>query len=232
MARGYHQYCPLAKGAEIFAERWTPLVVRELLHGATRFSEIERGVPLMSKTLLSQRLRTLERAGIVERRPSRNGRGSEYHLTQAGEELRTVVDNLGAWGKRWAQHEIAPDERDPGVLMWDLHRSINVGKLPDRRIVVQFEFPDAPKNKRRYWLVLDATGVDLCMSDPGFGIDVIVTTDCLTLILVQLGDVSFDRAMGDGSLRVQGPRDLVRDLPAWFTLSSLATVPRPRAIAR
>jgi DNA-binding HxlR family transcriptional regulator len=146
--RSYGQFCPVAKAAEIVAERWTLLVVRELLAGSHRFNELRRGVPLMSPSLLTKRLAELERAGIVERRPLEVGRGSSYRLTPAGEELRPVVQLLGAWGDRWINHRIGPEDRDPALLMWDVRRRLDTAQLPARRAVLRFSFRDARAGRR------------------------------------------------------------------------------------
>jgi len=136
----YGQYCPIVRGAEIFANRWTPVIVRNLLLGCETFGEIRAGAPGISRTLLSQRLRDLERAGIVERRPGANGRGAIYALTEAGAELQGVCDALGTWGARWL--EAAPEHLDAGVVLWSLCRQIDVGALPDSRLVVRFDLSD------------------------------------------------------------------------------------------
>jgi DNA-binding HxlR family transcriptional regulator len=128
MAKGYGQFCPVAKASEIFGERWTPLIMRELLCGSYRFNDLRRGVPLMSPSLLSQRLKTLERAGIVERRPDPENKSYEYHLTQAGQELRPVIELLGVWGQRWARKRVEPGDLDPSLLMWDIHRRLHINK--------------------------------------------------------------------------------------------------------
>src|SRR5687768_15061279 len=155
--KGYGQFCPVAKAAEIFAERWTPLVLRELACGSRRFSELHRGVPLMSRTLLTQRLRHLEHAGIIRSAAKPKGRGQEYFLTAAGEELRPLIDGLGEWGQRWARSQIDADDLDPGLLMWDMHRRLNVERLPAHRVVVLFDFRGVPKawrTLRTFWLIL------------------------------------------------------------------------------
>jgi len=161
--RGYGQFCPVAKAAEIVAERWTPLVLRELLCGSRRFSDLRRGVPLMSPTLLAQRLEQLEDAGIVRSVPRPHGRGREYELTAAGEELRPLIDRLGEWGQRWARARIGRDDLDAGLLMWGIHRRIDVGALPPDRVVVRFDFRGAPATMRcprTWWLLLARSEVD------------------------------------------------------------------------
>jgi DNA-binding HxlR family transcriptional regulator len=193
--RGYGQFCPVAQAAEVITERWTPLVIRELLSGSRRFNDIHRGVPLMSSALLSERLKTLERCGVVERRLIRGARAHEYRLTQAGEELRPWVELMGVWGRRWAPREVTPQEADPALLMWDIRRNINVERLPNRRVVTYFHYQDAPKGKRSWWLVLDPPEPDLCLTDPGFDVDLTVRTDAVTMTEVWVGDLDLAGAI-------------------------------------
>ncbi|HEX7270427.1 MAG TPA: helix-turn-helix domain-containing protein, partial [Streptosporangiaceae bacterium] len=150
--RGYGQFCPVALGAEVFAERWTPLILRELLAGSHRFSELQRGLPGIPRALLTQRLGSLQRAGLVERRPARAGRGFEYHLSPAALSFSPVVEALGRWGYQWAAEQLRPDNLDAGLLMWFLRRRVQVDRLPAEQVTVQFEFRDA--DKRCFWLVL------------------------------------------------------------------------------
>ena len=186
--RGYGQFCPVAQAAEVITEQWTPLVIRELLSGSHRFNDIQRGVPLMSPALLTKRLKTLELCGIIERRPLAGG-GHEYHLTEAGEELRPWVELMGVWGQRWVRRPVTPEEADPALLMWDMRRRVNVERLPDKRIVVRFDFRGAPKGKRSWWLVLERPEPDLCLRDPGFGVALTVRTDAVSLASVWVGDL-------------------------------------------
>ena len=201
--KGYGQFCPVAKAAEVFAERWTPLVVRELLAGSVHFNDLHRGVPLMSRTLLSQRLRSLEESGVVSRR--RGERGPEYHLTEAGRELAPLVRLLGEWGQRWYRTSYRRDELDMRVLMWNLRQAIKRDALPAGRVSVQFEFTDVPAAKRNWWLVSDGGGeIDLCPADPGFEVDLFVTTDVKTLTQVVLGDLTVSAAVRSGRIELEG----------------------------
>ncbi len=218
----YRQFCPVAKGAEIFAERWTPLIMRELLLGSHRFSEIEAGVPRMSKSLLAQRLRYLQRAGLIERRIGAGGRSPEYHLTQAGEELWDVVEQLGIWGQRWANLELAPDDVDPDLLMWDLRRRINWDRVPDRRVVVQFDFTGMSSS--HYWLVLERGEASVCLTYPGFEPDIVITADTLSFHQIWVGHLSFDMALRRQLLHMEGPRELVHAFPDWLALSMFAHI--------
>lgn len=222
MNKGYGQYCPLAMASEIVAERWTPLVMRELLFGSHSFNDIVRGVPLMSRSLLSKRLRELERAGLIERR-TRGSNRTEYHLTEAGEELGPVMIKLAEWGIRWARRDLLPEHLDPRPLMWDIRRSLHVDRLPRQRVVVNFVFGDAPRaGLRRTWLVMARDEIDVCYKDPGYDVDLVVTTDVRTLIAIWLGDITWDRALRSEQLRIDGPRELKRAFPTWLQLSAVA----------
>jgi DNA-binding HxlR family transcriptional regulator len=230
---GYGQFCPVAKASEVLAERWTPLVVRELLCGSHRFNDLQRGVPLMSRSLLAKRLRELERAGVIERRPTADGRGSEYHLTDAGEELRPIIMGLGAWGQRWARSELSRADLDPRLLMWDMQRNIDTEALPGHRIVVRFRFNDpAPGLPRVTWLILDRDKVDVCYKDPGFEVDLVVAGRLRALVAVWMGDTSMSAVTAARELQVEGPRDLIRAFPSWLRRSIFATVERPAAPVR
>ena len=225
---GYGQFCPVAKASEVLAERWTPLVVRELLCGSHRFNELQRGVPLMSRSLLAKRLRELERARVIERRRGADGRGSEYHLTEAGEELRPIIMGLGAWGQRWARSELSRADLDPRLLMWDMQRNIETEALPAHRVVVRFRFTDpAPGLPRVTWLILDRDQVDVCYKDPGFEVDVVVVGRLRALVAVWMGDTSMAAVIRARELLVEGPRDLVRAFPGWLRRSIFASVDRP-----
>jgi DNA-binding HxlR family transcriptional regulator len=222
--KGYGQFCPVAKAAEILTERWTLLVLRELLFGSRRFNDLRRGVPFMSPTLLSKRLKFLEETGVVERRRAPSGKGWEYQPTDAGEELRPVVETLGMWGQRWVRSRLTPDELDPGLLMWDIRRRVDPNQFPSQRIVVQFEFSDAAQSKRRWWLVNDKDGVDLCVTDPGFEVDLYIVTDVRTMTAVWMGDLPLRYAVDSGRVELEGPQELRRSLRSWLQLSTLAGV--------
>jgi DNA-binding HxlR family transcriptional regulator len=225
--RGYGQFCPVAKACEVVAERWTPLVLRELIVGSRRFNDLHRGVPLMSRSLLTRRLRELEDAGVVERRQGEQG-GWEYRLTPAGEELRPVVEQLGEWGQRWARRDLGPEDLDASLLMWDLRRRVEREQLPDRRVVVRFEFRNVPRGhaaKRVWWLVAEREDVDVCMKDPGFPVDLVMDADLGAFTRVWMGRLSFSDATRGGLVRLDGPRGLVRSFPSWLGLSLFAGIP-------
>jgi len=225
---GYGQFCPVAVACEVFAERWTPLIVRELFAGSRRFSEIRRGMPLISRALLAQRLRHLEDVGVVESQPA--GRGREYRLSQAGAEFHGVIEQLGAWGQRWVHGRASAENLDASLLLWNMRRRLAVDRLPDRRIVMRFEFRGVPRGRgpSTAWLVASRSEVDICLKDPGFGIDLVVAADLAAFTRVWLGDISFEQGVRSRDVRLDGPRDLVRAFPGWLLLSHYAGVARPR----
>jgi DNA-binding HxlR family transcriptional regulator len=225
---GYGQFCPVAVACEVFAERWTPLIVRELFAGSRRFSEIRRGMPLISRALLTQRLRHLEDVGVIESRPV--GRGREYRLSQAGAEFHGIIEGLGAWGQRWVHGRASAENLDASLLLWNLRRRLAVDQLPDRRVVVRFDFRGVPAGRgpTTAWLVVTRKDVDVCLKDPGHGVDLVVAADLGTFTRVWLGDVSFDQAVRSRRISLEGPRDLVRAFPGWLLLSHYAGVARPR----
>jgi len=204
----------------VLTERWTPLVMRELaLTGSKRFNDIQRGVPLMSSSLLTKRLRQLERAGLVERRGRLDGRGTEYHLTPAGQELGPILGQIGVWSERWLRRPIFEETPDTGLLMWWVRGTVDANALPSGRTVIHFRFLRAPEKLRYFWLVLPEA--DLCLSDPGFGVDVTVKTDAKTLTAVWVGDVALRAAVESGRIELEGLPKLVRSFPKWFGLHPL-----------
>ena len=228
--KGYGQFCPIAKAAEIFTERWTPLVLRELVVGSTHFNELRRGVPLMSSSLLSQRLKRLEMEGVVERRPTPTGHGWEYHLTQAGRELEPLIMMMGDWGARWVRSRLAADDLDASLLMWDMQRRVRPEQFPARRVVVGFEFRDVVRARRRWWLVSEGSTVDLCVTDPGYEVDLFIVVDLRTITAVWVGDMELRSAIASGKLEVHGPQQLRAKLGSWLALSPFAPVKDQRAL--
>ena len=224
----YGQYCPVARGAEIFASRWTPVIVRNLLLGCETFSEIRAGAPGISRTLLSERLRELERAGVIERRPAPKGRGFLYSLTTAGKELNDVCTALGTWGARWL--ELAPEHLDAGVVLWALCRHIDVDRVPEQRMVVRFDLSDG--SRRRFWIVAQKPEAEVCVHDPGFDDDVVVRTSSESLANWHLGRFSLGQALHAGVMEVDGRRPAVRELASWGGLSPYASVKPARARSR
>lgn len=208
----YGQFCPVSKAAEVICQRWTPLVLRELLLGSSRFNEIRRGLPTCPPAMLSKRLKELEAAGVVERNPT----GASWSLTEAGRELFPMIQALGEWGQRWARSNYHDDELDPGLLLWDVRRFLQPQGLGDNRVVVSFRFPALPPRHRFYWLVTDGREVDLCLTDPGADADLRVEADLRALTKVWMGDITFDEALANGSIRLDGRRRLTQTFPSWF----------------
>ena len=223
---GYGQFCPVAKSMELLDERWTILVVRELLCGSHHFNELRRGVPRMSPALLSKRLRSLVRGGIVVRREE--GNRVRYDLTRGGQELAPFVMALGEWGMRW-RSQLGDDDLDPHLLMWDLHRNLDLAAMPSGRVVLGFRFTDVDRSTQGWFVVVeDNERVDLCDFDPGYEVLVTVTGGLRALTEVWRGDVAWREATRSGRVSVEGQRQACRDLPAWLRLSSFARVPGPR----
>ncbi len=223
--KSYGQFCPIAKAAELFCERWTPLIVRNLAVGACRFSDLHRGVPLMSPTLLSQRLKQLEAEGIVERRPAANGRGSTYHLTEPGLEFVPMIELLGVWGRRWTRRELEDGEIDLGLLIWGLEWSVDGAAFGPERTTIRLELTDQPAGKSAWWFVNENGAAELCIDDPGHEIDLYLTTTLPDIIHLYRGDISLRQAIDDDRLDVHGPARLRRHLAAWFNFSPLNDVP-------
>ena len=225
--RRYGQFCPIALAAEILAERWTPLVVRELLCGSVRFNDLQRGVPRMSSALLARRLKELQFAGIVERRRGAGG-SFEYHLTAAGRELFPVVEKMGLWAQRWLRHDLVDTANlDSDLLMWDIRRNV-VAKSPPRdgRYVAEFRLSGVPISRRRYWLLFERGVVDLCYRNPGFDVDLFVEASLRVLTQVWLGHIPIEQAIRDGQLRLDGSRRDIAAFRLWFALSMFAPAGR------
>jgi DNA-binding HxlR family transcriptional regulator len=216
----YGQFCPLAQATQLLCERWTLLVVRELIAGSTRFSELQKGVPLMSPTLLSTRLKQLVQAGVVTLSGSKGN--SAYHLTPAGLELRPIVELLGVWGHRWARSRLDDDDLDAGLLMWDMRRSVDATLFPDERIVVQFEYPDAPQGARDWWLVSEHGAIDLCLNDPGHEVDVMIKASLKAMTAVWICERKFNDAVKTGDIQVMGAPRLTARLQDWLRSSALS----------
>ncbi len=218
----YGQFCPLAQAAQLLCERWTLLLVRELIAGSTRFSELRKGVPLMSPSLLSARLKQLIEAGVVERSGVKGD--YRYRLSAAGGELRPVIELLGAWGHRWARSRLEPEDLDAGLLMWDMRRSVDPGVFPEERIVVQFEYPDAPQGARDWWLVSEQGEIDLCLNDHGYEVNLLVRCSLRAMTKVWICEQSFDQAVANGEIQVLGDPQLAVQLQRWLRTSALSAL--------
>lgn len=227
MAKSYGQFCPVAKASEVFCERWTPLILRDLAGGATRFSQLQRGVPLASPTLLSRRLRQLEAEGIVERRRSKSGRSWTYHLTEAGREFAPIVEALGIWGQRWSRRELAEHEVSLDLLLWAMENSVRPEAFGPTRSLIQLDLTDQPQHKRRWWFLNEGGGCQLCLEEPGFEVDLYLAIALPDMIYIWRGDLSLHEAMETGRLETHGTAPARRALPRWLGVSTLAHV-RPQ----
>lgn len=223
--RGYGQrFCPIARASEVFTERWTPIIVRNLLLGCCTFGQLLEGAPGIPRSILTQRLRDLERYGLVAREPNPRGRGSLYGLTQAGEELQAVCDALGNWGARWL--EVAPSELDPGIVLWAVAKSMNHQRLPERQVVVRF---DLRGYRKTFWLLVRRPEPELCRKNPGLEEDLIVHTDPETLSKWHMGWLSLREATSEGRMQIVGPPRLARAFSTWGGQSPFSRVPGVRA---
>lgn len=226
MGPSYGQFCPVAKAMEVLDERWTMLIIRELLVGSERFNELRRGVPRISPSLLSKRLAELVRSGLLERRVA--GDEVRYVLTPAGQELRPVVEAIGVWGTRWIG-DLGDADLDPKLLLWDMHRNVDRSLAPPGRTVVRFIFAEVPLRARNWWLVITPDDVDVCDNDPGYPVTVTVTARLRDMTQLWRGDISWGQALRSGAVGLTGPVGIRRELPKWFRLSPFAAVPRPRS---
>ena len=218
----YGQFCPVAMAAEIFCTRWTPLILREMAAGSTRFNDLRRGLPRISPTLLSKRLKELELAGILRRAAGAED-VNEYRLTPAGEDLKDVVFGLGLWGQRWIEAQSSLRNLDPSLLMWDMRRNVDPTPLPARRCVIQFVYQDQSASRRNWWLVVQPVGgTDLCRVDPGFDVDLYVATDLRTMTAVWMGLRTVADATGSGDMRLTGDKKLQGPMQQWLGLSPFA----------
>lgn len=220
--RGYGQFCPIAKASEVLGERWTNLIIRELGVGTDSFNDLRKGVPLMSPTLLSRRLKSLEEAGVIERLET-NG-NVRYQLTKAGEELLPIIMQLGTWGHRWVRSDLTDDDLDPGLLIWDMHRNINTNFFTSARAVIKVEFSDMSPKKRFWWLVIRNGEVDVCLKDPGHEVDLVISSDLQTLTAVWIGDTTIMKAMREKFVTVTGSAHLRKNISAWLGCSYYADV--------
>lgn len=221
--RGYAQYCPVAKATEILGDRWTLLIVREMLGGASGFNELQRGLPGISRSVLSDRMRALERAEVIERRTGPKGRTLEYRFTPAGRDLEPVVQALGEWGATWSVGEPRAEELDPYLLVVWMARHVDRAQLPLDRTVIQFDFRDP---KQRYWMVLEPAEVSVCLHHPGFDVDLGIVVDTATLYRIYLGRADLGGALRAGLLTMAGPRSLQDGFGRWFTWSAFAPASR------
>lgn len=217
--RGYGQYCPIALAAEVFAERWTPIILRNMSLGCTRFGEILDGAPGLPRSVLCARLRSLQEDGVVRR--EQDGRATSYHLTDSGRELAAICTSLGVWGTRW--REASPEHRDPALMRWGLARLIDPGSLPRPRVVARFDIT-GKRSPNRFWLVASFSGNEVGVHPPGFEEDAVVAADTDTLMRWHAGRHGLAQAQKAGTMRVTGARWAIRELARWGTLNPFAGV--------
>jgi len=215
--------------AEVLCTRWTPLIIRELIAGSTRFNDLRRGVPRMSPALLAKRLRELEQAGVLERFEGRDSTVQEYRLTQAGLDLRPIVEGLGFWAQRWVETQLSLKNLDPSLLMWDMRRNLNTSPLPPRKCTIQFLYPELPPAKQNWWLLIEPSRgseptrtTDLCSIDPGFEVDLYVESDLRTMTAIWMGFISVTDALRTDQLRLTGEPELQESMQLWLGLSVFA----------
>jgi DNA-binding HxlR family transcriptional regulator len=219
----YKQFCPVAMAAEILCTRWTMVLLREMIAGSTRFNDLRRGVPRMSPALLSQRLKELEQWGVVKRVKGDEGSLYEYHLTNAGKELRPVIESFGCWGQRWIESKVSLDNLDVQLLMWDMRRSLDTKPMPRKRSTIQFQYSDAPAQQRMWWLVVaPGNDTDLCSINPGYDVDLYVSSDLRTMTSIWMGMETVRHAVNSGCVKLVGDKQLASNMQTWLGLSPFA----------
>ncbi len=229
--RKYGQFCPIAKSAEVLGDPWSILIVREMLLGSSRFSELQRGLPRISPTVLNTRLKELEDRGVIARRRVQGQRGHEYRLTASGKELSSVIEALVVWGMRWARDHMEDEDMDVTFLMFDVQRNVVPAELPDGESVLCFQFPDLDE-WGKWWLICEGDDVDLCYQDPGKDVNAYVTASSRDLIGVWMGDIPVSSALEEDRVKLVGESAICRRFRKWFPLSAGASIPRPTAVER
>jgi DNA-binding HxlR family transcriptional regulator len=203
----YSQFCPVAKAAEVFGDRWTPIIMRELCFGTRTFGELLDAAPLISRTVLAQRLKQLQASGVVHIEAKPNGKGHLYRLTAGGEDFRPIVELMSVWGQRWGQGLIGPDDLDPKMLVWGMRRQIDPREIPAQGFVIRLEFRGIPKGTRspRYWwLVMWPDDIEVCLKAPAREVDVVIAADLMTFTKVWLGYIGLAHALEDGKILLHG----------------------------
>lgn len=219
---GYGQFCPVARASEVLGERWTHLLIRELGAGSESFNDLRKGLPLMSPSLLSARLKSLARAGVVERRET--GNAVRYRLTESGKELQPIILAMGVWGQRWVRDELSRDQLDPSLLMWDIHRTMHADFFTEKRTTLVFEFSDYTSKMRFWWLVITDGSADVCMKDPGYDTDLHLLTDVKTLTQVWMGDISLSKALRENLITLTGSAHLRKNISKWLGRNYFADI--------
>tara|TARA_B110000858_G_scaffold198281_1_gene263697 strand:- start:446 stop:1153 length:708 start_codon:yes stop_codon:yes gene_type:complete len=221
----YGQFCPVAKASEVIGEKWTILILRELLLGTKRFSDFQRSLSRMSPTLLSKRLKHLEESGIVINKKIPGQRGSEYRLSAAGKELGPLVEVLANWGMRWARGQLTDDELDVDFLMREMQRRLQTEYLPDGETTICLMFDDMAEHNT-WWLLVEDDSVDVCTENPGKDVDIYIKSDVRTIINIWEGDTPIRSAVRAKTVKLIGSRHLIRSISDWFAVCLYKDVQR------
>ena len=218
----YCQFCPVAKAAEILCEKWVILVLRELMMGSTRFSQFRKGLPRISPSILSRRLKMLEEQSVIKRKQVKKSKSYSYHLTESGEQLRPIILGFGTWGHRWAKNKITKEDLDAGFLLWDMRRRLNTEYFQDQRVVIHIEFTDQKKADRYWWMVVENHEIDLCFEDTGHEPDIIIMTTLPVMTKVWLGYEPLKKMINNQQLKILGTKKHVTNIAKWIGKSSFA----------
>jgi len=219
----YGQFCPVAKATELIGERWTILIIRELVLGTHRFSDFQRALSRISPALLTKRLKDLEKAGIIIRKTQQGRRGYQYFLTPAGRQLSPIIEHLATWGMRWARGQLTDEELDVEFLMWEVQRRLDTTALPDGETVLCFIFEELTQFKS-WWIVIDGSDVDLCTKNPGKDVDLYISSTVRSMVEIWEGDLELRTALRKQLIKTNGNRQLVKTLPDWFGICLYANI--------
>jgi DNA-binding HxlR family transcriptional regulator len=220
---GYQQFCPISKAMEVLGDKWSLLIVREIMLGGNRFNVMQHGLSAISPTVLTKRLNELTEQGVIFKKRIPGQKGCEYYLTQSGQELWPVLEQLGNWGARWARAGMPDTDLDLDLLMLYLERSVDAQKLPGKETVIRFHFTDVQKYNS-WWLIVTGDSIDTCVQDPGKDVDIYLTTDLRTMIAAWMGDLSYKKAVNEGRMKLIGPPLLINNMSSWLKDASFAGI--------
>lgn len=218
----YYQFCPVAKATEILCEKWVILILREFMMGSTRFGQLRKGLPKISPSILSRRLKALEDQGVIIKIKKRDDSGYEYHLSESGEELRSIVLGFGKWGHRWVKNKIIDEDLDAGFLLWDMCRRLNIDYFGDERVVINIEFSDQDDRDRCWWMVIENGEIDLCFEDIGYEPDIIIITTLITMTQVWLGYENLNKMIEKRKVKMMGAKKHLKNISQWIGRSTFA----------